>query len=188
VLQRFKEEGLILHLNKFFFGLQEMEYLGNTVLNGKISVSTKKVEVVKEWQVPTTQKEVHNFVQLCKFYAKFIHDFSDLTAPLKNVLRKAKARKCTMTPACLEAFKTRMLRLISAPCLILPEVSSDAMFSVAANASSKGIAAILLQDQGGRPQLILYWARKLNPTECDNTYSAYDLEGLAGCEAVKHWR
>jgi hypothetical protein len=31
-----------------------MEYLGYTVFDGKISVSTKKVEAVAEWAVPTT--------------------------------------------------------------------------------------------------------------------------------------
>jgi hypothetical protein len=46
VLQRFKEEGLKLRLKKYFFGLEEMEYLGYTVSVGQISVSTKKVEAV----------------------------------------------------------------------------------------------------------------------------------------------
>jgi hypothetical protein len=45
----------------------------------------------------------------------------------------------------------------------------------------------MLQDQGGL-QPFSYWARKLNPAERGNTYSAYDLEALAVCEAVKHWR
>jgi hypothetical protein len=40
VLQRFKEEGLKLRLKKCFFGLHEMEYLGYTMLAGKISVFT----------------------------------------------------------------------------------------------------------------------------------------------------
>jgi hypothetical protein len=60
VLQRFKEEGLKLRLKKCFFGLQEMEYLGYTVSARKISVSTKKVEAVADWPVPTTQKEVRS--------------------------------------------------------------------------------------------------------------------------------
>jgi hypothetical protein len=51
-----------------------------------------------------------------------------------------------------------------------------------------GIAAVLLQDQGGGLQLVSYWARKLNPAERGTTYSAYDLEALAVCEAAKHWR
>jgi hypothetical protein len=50
-----------------------------------------------------------------------------------------------------------------------------------------GIAAVLLQDQGGALQAVSYRARKLNPAERGKTYSAYDLEALAVCEAVKHW-
>jgi hypothetical protein len=65
-----------------------MEYLGYTVSAGKISISTKKVEVVADLPMPTTQKEVRIFAQFCNFYARFIHHFSDLTAPLTNLLRK----------------------------------------------------------------------------------------------------
>jgi hypothetical protein len=124
VLQRFKEEGLKLRLQKCIFGLQDMEYLGYTVSAGKISVSTKKVEAVADWPVPTTQMEVRSLVQFCNFYARFIHHCSDLTAPLTDLLRKSRPQKVTLTPAYLEAFDTLKLRLISAPCLILPEVES----------------------------------------------------------------
>jgi hypothetical protein len=51
-----------------------------------------------------------------------------------------------------------------------------------------GTATSLLQNQGGGLQAFFYWARKLNPTERSNTYSAYDLGALAVCEAVKLWR
>jgi hypothetical protein len=56
VLQRFKEEGLELRLQKCFYGLQEMEYSGYTVSASKSSVSTKKVEAVADRLVPTTQR------------------------------------------------------------------------------------------------------------------------------------
>jgi hypothetical protein len=77
-------------------------YLGYTTSVGS-SVSTKKVEAVADWPVPMTQKEVHSFVCLC---AKFIHHFSDLVAPLMDLLRKSQPQKVTLTPACLEAFET----------------------------------------------------------------------------------
>jgi hypothetical protein len=102
--------------------------------------------------------------------------------------RRRPATSLYMMHACLEAFETLKLRLISAPCLILPEVNSDATFTVATYASTLGSAAVLLQDEGGGPQPVSYWARKLNPAERGNTYSAYDLEALAVCEYVKHWR
>jgi hypothetical protein len=156
VLQRFKEEGLKLRLKKSFFGLHEMESLSYTVSARKISVSTEKVKAVAKWLVPTTQKEVRSFGQFCNFYAGFIHHFSDLAAPLTDLLRKSHPQKGTLTPACLEAFETLKLRLISAPCVILPEVSSDATFTVATNASTMGIAEIPLQDQGEELQPISY--------------------------------
>jgi hypothetical protein len=56
--------------------------------------------------------------------------------------------------------------------MILPEVSSDAMFTVATNISTMGIATVMLQDQGGGLQPVSYFARKLNLAERSNTYSA----------------
>jgi hypothetical protein len=102
------------------------------------------------------QKEARSFVQFCNFYAIFIHNFSDLTAPLADLLRKSQPLKVTMTPASLEAFETLKLRLISTPCIILPEVRSDATFTVATYALSVGIAVFMLQDQGGGLQPISY--------------------------------
>jgi hypothetical protein len=131
--------------------------------------------------MPTTQKEVRSFVQFYNLYAIFVHYFSDLTAPLTDLPRKSPPQKSTLTPACLEAFETLKLRLIFAPCLILPEVISDATFTVATNASTVGIASVLLQDQGGGLQPVSYLARKLNPTKRGNIYSAYDIEALAVC-------
>jgi hypothetical protein len=136
--------------------VQETEYLGYIVFFGKISVSTKKVEAVTDWPVPTTHKGSSHFVQFGNFYARFIHHFSDLTAPLTDLLRKSQPQKVTLTLACLEAFETLKLRLISAPYLILPEVSSDATFTVATDASSMGVASVLLQDQGGGGQPLSY--------------------------------
>jgi hypothetical protein len=63
-----------------------------------------------------------------------------------NLPVHAMTHKVTVTLACLEALETHKLRLISAPCEILPEVSSDAMFTVAKDASTMGIAGVLLQD------------------------------------------
>jgi hypothetical protein len=50
------------------------------------------------------------------------------------------------------------------------------MFTVAKDVSTVGIAAILLQDQGGEIQPVSFWAREFNKAERGNTYFAYDLE------------
>jgi hypothetical protein len=81
---------------------------------------------------------------------------------MTGLLGKSLPEKVTLTHPYLEAFETLKLRLISAPCLILQEVSSDATLTVATNASTMGIATVMLQDQGGGLQAVSYWARKLN--------------------------
>jgi hypothetical protein len=82
-----------------------MEYLGFTVSTVKISVSTENVEAVADGLVPTTQKEVRSFVHFCNFYARFIHHFSDLTAPLTDLLRKSQPQKLTLAHGRFEAFE-----------------------------------------------------------------------------------
>jgi hypothetical protein len=91
---------------------------------------------------PLQTEEVRSFVQFCHFYARFIHHFSDFTALLTVLLRKSQPYEVTMTPACLVAFVTLKLRIISAPCVILPEVSLDATFTVVTDASAMGIATV----------------------------------------------
>jgi hypothetical protein len=72
-----------------------------------------------------------------------------MAAPLADLLGKSQPQKIVITPTCMELFETRKLRLISAPCLVLPEVSSDATFTVAIGVSAVGIACALVQDHGG---------------------------------------
>jgi hypothetical protein len=51
VLKRFKEEDLKLRLEKYFFDLQDSEFLSYTLPHGKKTISTKKVEAVAAYDV-----------------------------------------------------------------------------------------------------------------------------------------
>jgi hypothetical protein len=115
------------------------------------------------------------FIALQYFYVKFINHFSDMSAALTYLLRKSQPQAFMMAPTCIEAFEILELGLISAPCLVLPKVSSDATFTVATNASAVGASIALLQDNGGGLRQVCYWARKLNKVERGNSYSAYGL-------------
>jgi hypothetical protein len=68
--------------------------------------------------------------QLRNFYAKFIHHFIDLKALLTDLPRISEPHNLKLTLACLEAFENLKFRLFSAPCVILPEVRSDATLPV----------------------------------------------------------
>jgi hypothetical protein len=168
---------------------------GGSRLSKKCLTESPKAEVTQRLHrgrcVLATAYDVKGgsqFRTIMQFLRQIHPPFSDLTAMLTDLLRKSQPQKVTLTHACLEAFETLKLRLIYAPCPILPEVSSDVTFTGATYASTLGIATVSFQDQGGGLQLVSYLARKLNLDERGNTYSAYDLKALAVCKAVKHWR
>jgi hypothetical protein len=110
VLQRLKEDGLNLRLKKCCFGLQEMEYLGYTVSAGKISVSTKKVEAVADWPVPTTRKEAATLYPLhapprpwhtvgLEYLTHLLesNDFNSVRTVVDHLTRMARFMPCTKT-------------------------------------------------------------------------------------------
>jgi hypothetical protein len=166
-----------------------MKYRGYNVSGDKLPVSTNRVEVVKEWPVPKTQREVRSSALFFTFYVEFIHHFSALSAPLTSTLRRSQLQKIVMTPTCMEAFGTLKLYLtIPPPCHVLLEVSSDTTFTVTMYASAVGIAVVLVQDQGRGFQSISFWACKRKSDKRGNSYSAYDLEALVVFEAVKRWK
>jgi hypothetical protein len=146
VLQCFKIKGLkLLRLKKCSFCIQEKEYLlGYTMSNGRIPVSTENVFA----NAYDAKGRSHFLAILQLIYAKFIHQFSNVTAPLTDLLRKSHSQKITQMLARLEAFEILKLQLISAPCVILLEVRSDATLTVATYASFVDTTTLMLQDQG----------------------------------------
>ena len=193
VLDLLRKHKLHIKLSKCSFGKKETEYLGVIAGNGNLRPSPKKLEAVRNWPLPTTQKQVKSFVCFCSFYRKFVHHFSDCAAPLIQLYSgknssKNKSGPVVWTDEAKSAFETLKARLISAPVLLIPECGPDAEFVVATDASDVGLGAVLLQaDDTGDLRPCAYYARKLNDAE--RNYSAYDKEALAIVESVhRAWR
>ena len=60
---------------------RENEYLGYIVGSGIVRTSPK-VARIEDWPLPEAQKHVTFF---CSFYRKFIHHFTDSSAPLTDL-------------------------------------------------------------------------------------------------------
>ena len=56
VLKIMEEKQLYEKTSKFFFGVQEVEYLGHIVSHEGVKVDPKKIKAIKEWKFPTTIK------------------------------------------------------------------------------------------------------------------------------------
>ena len=67
---------------------EEVEFLGCVVGKNGVKMSENKIQVVKDWPIPTTVKEVQSFLGFVNFNRQFIEDFSRKAIPLTELTKK----------------------------------------------------------------------------------------------------
>ena len=58
VLKLLEEKQLYENTSKFFFGVEEVEYLGHIISHEGVMVDPNKIKAIKEWEIPTTIKNL----------------------------------------------------------------------------------------------------------------------------------
>jgi hypothetical protein len=82
-----RKHDLKLQLDKCEFLRKEESYLGHIITSRGVKPDEKKVEAVRNFPVPTTQK-LKSFLGLAGYYRRFIPDFSKIAKPLTELLKK----------------------------------------------------------------------------------------------------
>ena len=100
-------------------------------------VDQKKVDAILTWPTPTTVTELRNFLGLATFYRRFVREFSAITAPLSDCLKKD---WFNLGSNQLESFELLKQKLASTPVLTLPNF--DKTFEVETNACMTSIGAV----------------------------------------------
>ena len=70
-------------MEKCNFAQKAVKYLGHVVSAEAISPDSAETEVVTSYSVPTSPKEVKQFIDL---YRRFVKDYSKVAAPLSKVM------------------------------------------------------------------------------------------------------
>ncbi len=90
VLRKLWDGGLFLDPGKSEFARKKIKYLGFIVhTDGKgIEANLEKIEAIRDWKVPMSQKEVRRFLGFCNFYRIFIPNYSKLVGLLTALTSK----------------------------------------------------------------------------------------------------
>ena len=144
MLKLLEEKQLYAKTSKFFFGVQEVEYLVHIVSHEGFKVDPNKIKVIKAWKVPTTIKQLRGFLGLTGYYRKFVKNYGRIATPLTTLLKKDAFSWTLETTKAFEHFKEAMCL---APVLATPNFTKT--FIVECDVSGNGFGVVLMQE--GRP-------------------------------------
>jgi hypothetical protein len=78
----------MINVKKSSFMRIELIYLGFVISANELKMDPKKVDAIKNWLLPKSVFEVRSFHGLEHFYRKFIQNFSGISAPMMDTVKK----------------------------------------------------------------------------------------------------
>ena len=182
VCARLRSAKLRLHPAKCHWSVARVKFLGHIFDANGVAVDSSKFDIILNFPVPNTQKKVRSFLGFANYYRRFIKSFSQISAPLRNILKQNS--NFQWSQECQNAFEALKKALITAPVLALPDFKRP--FILTTDASTSGIAYVLSQkDESGHERPVAYGGRGLRNNETH--WSITDLECLALIEGVKEY-
>jgi transposase InsO family protein len=188
VFKRLREAGLKVKTKKSKIGFNETKFLGYIVNHEGIKINPEKCEVIKNYKVPKSAKDVKKFLGLTSYYRSFIDNYSEIAEPLTKLTQMAPNKRLTKfawSTECQQSFEEFIKRLSSTPILVYPNFSKK--FRLITDASDVGIGAILCQeDDENKERVISYASRTLSKPE--RNYNTREKELLAIVWAVEKFK
>ncbi len=168
-LDRTKLIGMTLNPDKCKLRVTEVTYLGHKLTGEGVRPDQSKVEAIINMPAPQNKAGVQRLLGMVNYLAKFIPGMSEITAPLRELLKKNVPWHWTEKHQ--EAFEKIKEILSTNRVLRYYDVTKPVILQT--DASSKGLGAVLLQD--GFP--IAYASRSMTATQV--RYAQIEKELLA---------
>ena len=145
MLNRIETAGVTLNVEKCEFYRESITFLGYKINSQGIQADPEKTRAIREMKAPTTVPELRSFMGMVNQLGKFTPSLAHLTQPLRALLSKDAA--WVWGPAQRQAFSKVKEELSRPTTLALYDCQAPTI--VAADASSYGLGAVLLQETEG---------------------------------------
>jgi hypothetical protein len=183
VFERLSKHGVVVNPHKWLFGVATLTFLGHHIDQRGIYPLQEKVQVVRSFPQPSSQRKLREFMGLVNFYHRFISHCAELMQPLHALLVN-KTQTIVWNDTAVASFNATKDALANATLLSYPKL--DALTCLMTDASESAVGAVLQQLVDGTWQPIPFFSKKLRPAETH--YSTLDRELLAVYLAIKHFR
>ncbi len=88
VLTRIRTSGLKLNPRKCVFGSTSLTFLGHTMSPEGVKPDQSKVVAIIQMPLPKSKADLQRFMGMVNYLGKFIQNLSQITAPLRQLLKK----------------------------------------------------------------------------------------------------
>jgi len=138
-----------------------------------------KLKGISDWPISSTIKETRKFLGFCNFYRKFIKDYTKITSPINQLVKKN--TKFTWTEETQKAFDKLKKKFEEKPILITPDPTKP--FKIFTNTSNHATGAVLTQRDNNRVQHpCFFYSKPLSLVE--KQYHTSEQEFLAIIRAI----
>ena len=165
VLQRLSDHGVLINASKSVFGAASLEFLGHYVDKDGIRPLEVKVQDIREFPRPATQRKLREFLGMVNHCHRFLPNCADILQPLNSLLTdsKSSSKAVVWNQTADTAFTSIKEALANTTLLAHP--APDAPTCIMTNASDVAVGAVLQQCINDQWCPISYFSRTLKPAE-----------------------
>jgi hypothetical protein len=182
IIQRAKSYGVTFSGKKAFIGVPQADILGHLcTYEGRIP-DPSRIQVIRDWPIPTNVSEVRAFLGTCGVLRIFIRNYTLIARPLIHLTRKD--IPFDIGPAQVESMECLKTAIIDSPALRPLDYECDRPVILAVDSCMNGVGYILVQLGEDKKR---YPSRFGSITFCDreSRYSQAKLELYGLFRALK---
>jgi len=183
VLDKLREVDLQIDINKCKFKIQKTSFLELLIFINDLRINSRKVDVIRSWEVLRSLTHVQIFIDFCNFYRWFIKNFSKIVRFMIKQTRKDHLFKWTeICQMIFEELKQQMTTVF-----ILKHFDSIREAILKTNFSNYVNDEVLSQyDDKDILHSVIFYNKNMIFAECN--YKIYDKKLLIIIRCLKHWR
>ena len=187
VLNTLRQHQFLARVKKCEFLKTEIHYLGFILSGAGVRVDPAKTEAIRNRAPPSNVKELRSLLGATNFYRAFIRNFSEIAAPLTDLLRGAsRGSKIPWLQIHQDAYDLLITALTEPPCLRTFDPALPTRLAVDASEECRAVGGVLMQKSTEGWQPVAYYSHKLDAAEI--RYPVRDKELLAIKKALERWR
>ncbi len=182
VLDKLRKVDLQINIDKCEFKIQKISFLELLIFINDLRINSRKVDVIRSWEVSQSLTHVQIFIDFCNFYRRFIKNFSKIIQLMIKLTWKDHFFE--WTEICQTIFEELKQQVTTV--FILKHFNSIREAILKTDFLNYVNDEVLSQyDDENILHSVIFYSKNMIFAECN--YEIYDKELLIIIRCLKHW-